>query len=205
MGTTLYLVRHGETDCNRNQLLCGWGDPPLNGRGRKQAVAAAMALKNVDFHHAYSSGLKRATETAQIILQNREQEVKEVPLLREIHFGEYEGKTMAWIEKNAPDRYQAMATEGVHFQFPGGESLAQMHQRVVQGVEALRQQHPGEQLLVVSHGGVIRSILAHYIGGDMNKHWSFRIDHGSVTVLELHGDFYLLNKMNEGWIEEDDR
>lgn len=197
MTTRLYLIRHGETDYNQQQRLCGWSDPPLNGAGRKQAEAIACSLKSVEFHRIYVSGLRRAIETAEIIRGNKAIEVIHDSNLRELNFGGFEGETMKNIEIVHPDLFQSLRLDSIHFKFPQGESMEEMHLRVSKAIEDIVKQHPDETVLIVAHAGVIRSIVAHLITGDIHKHWSFKIDHCSITVVEAHQDFYILSKLNE--------
>lgn len=197
VSTSLYLIRHGETDHNLHKRLCGWADPPLNEKGRKQAQDAAKALTSVEIHSIYHSGLKRTEETAQIIQGGRGLESVAINGLREINFGALEGKTMQHMEAVFPDEYNALIEDAVHFQFPQGESLYEMHHRVIKAADELIQSSKNKNLVLVTHAGVIRSIVAHYITGDIHKHWHFKIDHCSITLLEFQEDFCILSKLNQ--------
>ncbi len=197
MTTKLYLIRHGTTEYNRLHRLCGWTNPPLNKAGRRQAQGAAKALKSVEIDQIYHSGLRRAAETAEIIRGSRSLTPMALDSLREISFGMMEGRTMKEMEEVHPEWYQRLREDSIYFQFPEGESLYEMHVRVTGALEELIKKYADKTLVIISHAGVIRSIVAHFITGDINKHWSFKIDYCNTTLLEFHGDFCVLSKLNE--------
>jgi broad specificity phosphatase PhoE len=145
--TTLLLVRHGETDWNRDGIWQGWADPPLNATGRAQARALADQLRDAPFDAVYSSDLRRARETAEIVADPHGVPVVADPGLREIDIGAWSGLTRAQIEARFPDGER-----------PGGETREQHAARVVAAVERIAREHPGGRVLVVSHGGTFRRI-----------------------------------------------
>ncbi|MBM7614413.1 histidine phosphatase family protein [Alkaliphilus hydrothermalis] len=195
--TEIYFVRHGETDDNRDHNLCGWINPSLNKEGLIQAERVAQQLKNESFDAIYTSGLKRTNETAAMILGCKHEKIQPLDTLKELNFGDFEGRKMVELEKEHPQLYQQMRDDFIGFRFPGGESLREMHHRVNKTMKELISRHDGEKILIVAHSGVIRSIMAELITGDMKKHWNFKIDHCSVSKIEAHGDFYILTKLNE--------
>jgi len=149
----LWLVRHGETPASRGRTLAGWADVPLTPHGETQAAALRPVLEGERFDGVWSSDLLRAVTTAHLAWGEPRQDAR----LREIHFGALEGvayETMdrRWLE-------ELMRFEG--FRAPEGESLAQLHQRVLSFVDELP---PGRHLLF-THGGVVR-LLAREVGED---------------------------------------
>jgi len=155
--TTLLLVRHGETDWNRDGRWQGHSDTPLNDAGREQARQLAAELGDVDV--MYSSDLARARETAEILAEQNGLEVQLDPRLRERSFGAWEGMTAAEIEVEfAEEHARWMAGEA-----PGAadaEPFVDFGARVEEFVEDVLAEHPGETVLVVGHGGSIRVIHA---------------------------------------------
>jgi len=145
--TTLLLARHGETDWNRDGRWQGWADPPLNETGREQARELADQLRATPFDAVYSSDLKRAHETAVIVAEPHGVPVVVDPDLREIDIGEWSGLTRAEIDERFPDGKR-----------PGGETREQHQERVLRAVERLARDHPGERILLVSHGGTFRAV-----------------------------------------------
>ena len=151
----LLLLRHGESEWNAAGRWQGWGDPPLSQRGRDQAAAAARALPAFDA--VYSSDLRRARETAEIIAGGRiETDVD----LREIDVGEWTGLTDAEIEQRGPGQLQAWRSLELQ-QPPGGEHRDQLRTRVLRAVDRIASKHPSGTVLVVTHGGAIHAVERH--------------------------------------------
>lgn len=150
MVTTLHVVRHGETDWNRERRVQGHTDIPLNEVGRRQAQALAAELSTVRLDAAYSSDLARARETAAIVVETRPFVVTEDPELRERHFGTWEGLTDDAIHARFPQ-----AADGP---WGDGETTEAMGDRVVAALARIAGSHPGGSVLVVTHGGPIRAL-----------------------------------------------
>ena len=146
--TMIYLVRHGETDWNRARRIQGSTDIPLNDTGRGQAAATGRLLARRSWDAVYASPLLRAYETASIIADELGLPTPTpVPELVERNYGAAEGLTGAEIEKRYPGAV------------PGRETREEVAARVVPEILALAEAHPGESIVVVSHGGVIRTVL----------------------------------------------
>jgi broad specificity phosphatase PhoE len=146
----LILVRHGETDWNRDRRYQGHADPPLNDAGRAQAQELAARLNAVELDAIYTSDLRRAAETAEIIRAGRDIPLEREPGLREIDVGSWSGLTRAEIEERFPGA-----------EHHDGEAPEAMRERVVRTVTAIATRHDGESLLIVSHGGALRALLHH--------------------------------------------
>jgi broad specificity phosphatase PhoE len=167
--TTILLARHGETDWNREQRFQGWADPPLNATGREQAQALRDQLRDTPFDAVYTSDLKRAHETAEIVAEPHGVPVIANEGLREIDVGPLQGRT--WPELH--DEYG----DG---EWPHGETREQHHARVHDALLSIARRHAGQRILVVTHGGTMRAL--HSIardGGDVDP-----IE--NCAVLELH-------------------
>lgn len=149
--TTILLVRHGETDWNRDRRVQGHSDTQLNDTGRAQARALAADLASETVDAVYSSDLARAYETARIVAEGRGLEVTAVRDLRERHFGTWEGMT----DDEVLERYP-WAAGG-----PWGdaETIDEMAARVFDALQRIADAHPDGRIVVVSHGGPVRSIL----------------------------------------------
>jgi broad specificity phosphatase PhoE len=163
--TTIHLVRHGETDWNRELRWQGHCDAPLNERGRGQARALAEALAGTSFAAVYSSDLRRASETAEIVAARLDLPVRVEPALREIDVGSWEGLTLAELEARSPDVVARWDETGEHG-WDDGESHEEMFARVRDAVHSMAARHDGEHILVVSHGGPIRALKALAAGAD---------------------------------------
>jgi probable phosphoglycerate mutase len=150
----LLLVRHGLSEWNAAGRWQGWADPPLADVGRQQARAAAEAVGSVDV--LVSSDLQRAHETASIIGETIGiGPVVVEPELRERHVGEYTGLTRHEIEARWPGALASYADP------PGGETREEVVRRIVGAIRVLAVDHPGADVLAVSHGGVIRYLERH--------------------------------------------
>jgi probable phosphoglycerate mutase len=190
--TTLILVRHGETDWNRNGRWQGQADAPLNDRGREQAESLADELSGEQVTAIYASDLSRARETADIIAARLGRPINVDPRLREVHIGGWSGLTTAEIEARFPDDVVRWHEGDPSHSFDGGETYAAMGERVVAALEEIAAHHPGEQVLVVLHGGPIRAMLAHASGitYEEQRHRREHLDNcGFVRVAVRDGIF----------------
>jgi 2,3-bisphosphoglycerate-dependent phosphoglycerate mutase len=149
MTTTLLLARHGETDWNKEGRWQGWADPPLNDTGRSQARALAEQLSDVPFDAVYSSDLRRAHETAEVVAAPHGVPVVTDQGLREIDVGSWSGLTRDEIAERFPNGRQ------------DGETREQHADRVLAAIERLARDHTGERILLVTHGGTMRALHGH--------------------------------------------
>jgi probable phosphoglycerate mutase len=156
--TTILLARHGETDWNRENRFQGHADPPLNETGRAQAAQLATALAAEPLAAVYSSPLRRAFETAQILAAPHGLEPVPVDALREVDVGSWEGLTRAEIEERFPEQFARW--RGYEAGWEDGESYEEMSRRVIAGLLELATAHEGERILAVSHGGPVRAAYA---------------------------------------------
>ena len=158
--TKLLLVRHGETDWNRERRWQGHSDTPLNDVGREQARALADELENEQLAAIYSSDLRRAYETAREVADRKRMDVIVDRDLRETHLGVWEGLTSDEIEHRWPDDFRRWRA-GEVLLGRGGETPEDVRGRVLRAAHRIAAAHPGEQVLVVSHGGALRTLALH--------------------------------------------
>ncbi|MDP9303317.1 MAG: histidine phosphatase family protein [Actinomycetota bacterium] len=162
--TKLLLVRHGETDWNRDGRWQGGSDTRLNDLGREQARALAEQLDG-EIDVLYSSDLARARETAEIVAAKLGLEVRLDPRLRERGFGSWEGLTTIEIEERFADAHRRwLAGDGAGAD--DAEAFEDFSARVEDFLSDVLRLHPGEEVLVISHGGSIRVIHAVAAGVD---------------------------------------
>lgn len=185
--TKLYLVRHGETEWNAGGRFQGHSDVPLSNFGRQQAEKLALSLKQTKIDAFYSSDLARAMDTAKIIAKEHASQVNYLPDLREINFGAWEGLTYDQISQNYGDLSVQWRSNPLDTQIPNGEKLYDVAVRCQRAINEIIEQHAGETVLVASHGGVIRVIVANALGFDLNHFWKLRLDNVSLTILEYYG------------------
>lgn len=180
----LILVRHGETAWNEALRYQGSSDPPLNETGRRQAQQLAKRLAAQKLTAIYSSPLSRAAETAQLIAEPHGLPVKKEPALREMDFGEWEGRTHAEIEAVDGERLAQWWADPVRHAPPGGENLEAVLNRMQEWLARLALAHTGEDYIVaVSHTGPIKALLFQALQWNLGWHWQVRIDRASLTTL----------------------
>jgi uncharacterized phosphatase len=151
--TTILLARHGETDWNLNRRVQGHSDTPLNDTGRAQARALGEELAEERIDAVYSSDLIRAHETARAVAESRGLGVTAIRDLRERHFGTWEGLT--------DDEIFARFNPAPDSSWGDGETRDEMAERVLDALRRIAAAHPESRVLVVSHGGPLRAVLAH--------------------------------------------
>ena len=156
--TTILLARHGETDWNREGRFQGFADPTLNDTGRAQAAGLAAELAGVELAAVYSSPLRRAFETAELLAAAHQLAPAAVEALREVDVGSWQGLTREEVEARFPEQFARWLDYGQGWQ--DGESYAEMARRVVAALLQLAAAHEGERILAVTHGGPIRAAFA---------------------------------------------
>ena len=156
--TTILLARHGETDWNREGRFQGHADPPLNRTGRAQAVDLSAALMAEQLAAVYSSPLRRALETAEVLATSHGLEPVPVDDLREVDVGSWSGLTRAEVEERFPAQFARWLDYGQGWE--DGETYEEMGRRAVDALLLLAAAHDGERVLAVTHGGPIRAAFA---------------------------------------------
>ena len=182
----LYLIRHGETEWNRQKRLQGSVDIPLNENGLAIARQTAEGLREAGMHfdRIYSSPLVRAHKTAQILCPG--QEIQTDHRLREISFGDLEGTSF-------------LTVTDLPMPAPGGESSQELQSRAVEFLEEViaDPENQGKQILISAHGGVIRSVLMYIKGIPHEAFWLGSVSKNcGVTVLEAEGDTLSIQQEN---------
>ena len=181
--TRILALRHGETAWNRDTRIQGHLDVPLNPRGQWQAERAADALRHEPIAAIYSSDLARAHATAQAIAHARGLPVSTHVGLRERGFGKFEGKTWSDIETGWPDEALAWRKRVPDFAPEGGETLLHLRERIATTVHELAARHPGEQVVMVAHGGVLDVLYRLATGQDIQAPRTWTLDNASINRL----------------------
>jgi broad specificity phosphatase PhoE len=180
----LLLARHGESVWNAEKRFQGSTDVALSARGRAQAEALGRALRGYRIAAAYVSPFHRARETAELALREHGVPLTVIEELRELSLGAWEGCTVEEIRGQDGDPYRAWLRAPHDCPPPGGEPLPVVRDRVRAAVDRIAAAHPdGEDVLVVSHGGVISVYACHILGCSFNQLWRLRVDNASLTVV----------------------
>ncbi|NPA26302.1 MAG: histidine phosphatase family protein [Chloroflexi bacterium] len=185
--TTLLLVRHGETDWNREGRYQGQADPGLNARGRAQAQALAHRLRAAGWRPQviYTSPLRRAAETAAILNQAWQVPVRVDPRLMEIHQGAWQGLTVDEIARRWPQLFEAWERTPWAVRPPGGETLAEVRDRVYAAIDDIVQRHPNDIVLVVAHRIPLAMLKIRYQGHPPEQVRSLVVPNAGYEVVTL--------------------
>ncbi|MFQ6015694.1 MAG: MSMEG_4193 family putative phosphomutase [Anaerolineae bacterium] len=179
--TKLLLIRHALNDWV-GERLPGWTpNVHLNDEGRQQAEALAQRLASLEIEAIYTSPLERAVETAEIIAAAQGLTVQGREGVGEVRFGEWTGQALEDLKKT--DLWPAILTYPSGTRFPGGETVTEVQARAVAEIEAIRQAHPEGTVAVVSHGDVIKVVVAHYVGLHLDLFQRLAISPASLTIL----------------------
>jgi alpha-ribazole phosphatase len=184
------LVRHGESVWNSERRIQGSLDPELSSRGRRQTdllVSHLQAHLPSAVAAIYTSPLRRAAQTADQIAATYGIPVVHEPDLREMSLGKWEGMTVAEIQATYPGCYEQWLEDPLAFPAPGGEDLRSFERRVVGVLERMRDAHPKADLIVVSHGGVIKALLCFALGLDVRHLFRLKQDNTAINRIELDG------------------
>jgi probable phosphoglycerate mutase len=179
--TKIYLVRHGETAWNQAKRYQGQTDIPLTDRGRQQAKRVAERLAGAGASFLISSDLVRALDTAAPIGQKLQLPVVSCPLWRERYYGRWEGLTRAEIQKLYPEEWQQHQEEPLLAAPGGGEALAELRERSIKALDWVITEYRGQIGIVVSHGGLLRALLA-WIAGRVQP--LYTLDNGGISIVQ---------------------
>ena len=195
--TTLWLIRHGETDWNLNKRLQGNMDEPLNATGIQQASCLAARLASMNFDAIYASDLQRVQQTAKHALNGDMNRVQSDTRLREIGYGRWEGLTWDEIKTQHSADYQlwnANRNETPH----GGEKLVDVAARIASFLQDIREHHVNdEQILIFAHGGSIAILLSSLIGLDPSQWWQFSLKNCALSEVRLSSRGAVLLRLND--------
>jgi broad specificity phosphatase PhoE len=194
----MILIRHGESTWNQERRIQGNLDPGLSVQGKAQAELLAARLKGRAFAALYTSPLRRALDTAAILGESAGLAPRSINGLREIRLGEWEGKTATEIRTASGDLYDRWLDRPLDVSLPpGGEEIRAFQQRAVDAIDSLRRSHIEGDVLVVTHGGVIKVYLCHILGLDLNRLFRIKADNTAVTEILFNGDTAHLALLND--------
>ncbi len=194
--TKLLLVRHGKTEGEANRYY-GHADISLSLEGSKQAEALRERLTSENINLIYSSDLKRAFGTAEIIAAAHKLEVIPRPDLRELDFGELGGMTFEEMKECYQGAVRFLSGQDTDVSAPDGESLRQMSTRIKRFVAEVRKQSPERILLIVAHGGSLKVLLCLLLQISLKHWWQFRLDPASLSVVKTDSEGSILHLLND--------
>ncbi len=191
--TTLLVIRHGETEDNVARRPQGQEHGTLTSYGVAQAQALGRRLVSNKFSCLYSSDLKRAYDTADLIAQQTGHSIKTEQCLRERHFGVFQGILWSDIEQLYPEAHGSYRSGDPDYVVPGGESTQELYERSVSCFKRLARHHVGDTIAVVTHGGVINCLLRHTLAIPLHRPRHFTIRNASLNVFVFDGKTWFVD------------
>ena len=193
----LYLVRHGQVEGYETIPICGHTDVDLTETGVLQLDGVAERLRLVEPGAIFSSDLKRAVKGARQIARYHNVPVHFLPELREMYFGDWEGRSLGEIISNYPEELEKRKKDLSHYACPGGgESISRFSDRIMPVFERIRIEEAGKDVIIVVHAGVNRVILSHALGLDLSRMLNFQQDYGCLNIVDYFHDSVMVKLIN---------
>ncbi len=191
------MIRHGETELNSAQRYWGKSDIKLSALGVSQAERLHDRLMSERIDAVYASDLVRAKVTAEIITLGRNQRIVTCPELAEVNFGKLEGLTFDEISQSYPEVARLWLERNPNLEYPGGESRSAFNNRVTSFLKRLAKHTPKENILIVAHSGVLRTLICQLLGIGLDLRWQLRCDLASLSIMETHPQGTVLTLLND--------
>ncbi len=202
--TTLLLIRHGESEANRNNIFAGQIDPPLQDRGVKQAeLTAKYIMENYKVDKIFSSDLQRAYNTAMCLSKLSGIDVIKDEGLREIAAGEWEGMLFDELPVHYPEEFGVWINDIGKAACPGGESASELSRRVMNTIERIAKENDGKTVAVATHATPIRAAQSIIEAGTIDRMNDFAwVSNASVTIIEYDGTWKVARASVDEHLEE---
>ncbi len=182
----IILVRHGETNWNKEGRFQGQIDIPLNEKGKEQASKASKYLEEIEFTKAFSSSMKRPYETAKIILNKNNIQIAKIESLVEISHGLWEGKLEEEIKRTWPEMLDNWHEKPESVTMPEGESIKQVSDRSISAWNLIcKSQKENDTTLLVAHDAVNKTLICHILGLSYSDIWKIKQGNGGITVIDI--------------------
>ena len=190
---TIYLLRHGHSTANAKSVLAGRDfKVSLSATGKKQSLAVERELKNKRFTKIYSSPLPRCIETLEPLTKALKQKIAVSEGVIEMEYGDWSGKKILILSRTK--LWKSIQSRPSLVRFPNGESFLEMQSRALETIKKIAV--PGENVLVCSHGDVIKAIVSGLIGLNLDNFQSLAVDPASITIIDVIGDSARLRVLN---------
>jgi len=193
----LLLVRHGVTEFNSTRRFAGYSDIEMSAVGLQQVEKLRDRLAGEKIDVIYSSDLKRAMVTAEVIRSGRKIDILACSELREVNYGEVEGLTYPEIRQRYPEVAELVANFTLRLKFPGGESFEEFIERVSRFTDRLNRHTPADTVLIVSHSGPLRTLVCALMGIDHTCWWQLRFDNASLSIVDTYPRGAILTLLND--------
>jgi len=194
--TKIMLIRHGDTDWNVEEIFRGRVDIELNETGIKQAELLAKHLSDEKIVAIYSSPLKRALRTAEIITGSRNVDVTPAPELIDFDYGEWQGLSHSMVKERYPKLYNDWMSNPQVVRMPKGENLDDVKRRTISLVDRLIAEHEGT-IALVSHRVIHKVLICALLGLDNSRFWNIRLDTCGITTFTCDDNGFVLVRHND--------
>lgn len=195
----LYLVRHGETELNKENRFRGLAEAPLNDQGKLEAAGAGRLLsKRAEITRIYSSPLIRAAETATAIAINTGARMETDDAFADIDYGEWQGLTVEEADEKSPGLMEAWKRHPDKFSFPRGDSIGSAAERLGPAYSRVVEAEHGGAVVVVSHLAILKLSFCVLLGLDLGYFWKVGLDNGATSIFSWTRESgYVLERWNE--------
>jgi broad specificity phosphatase PhoE len=197
MTTSIYLVRHGQTAWNKEEVFRGRTDIPLDETGLREAELAGEYFRTVTLSAVYSSPLSRALQTAQKIAGSHSLRVEPLEGLIDMSFGVWEGRPLREVKEKDGIRFEQWRDEPHLVRLPGGETLEEVRSRAMTALDKVIRQHPEQTLVLVSHRVVNKVLVCGILGLDNSHFWQITQDTTAINLIQYRQGNFVLSLLNE--------
>ena len=205
---TVYLTRHGQTEWNIEKRLQGHGNSPLTESGLRGAKELSKRLENINIERIYTSPIERAYKTAIILKGNKNIDVVKHEGLKEMNFGDFEGKITEDVMKENPDWNINLIMQGnLEMRAPNGETLAEVRERVSKAMDEIIKDNEGKTILIVGHGITLKAIMNYFKDKDVNNEvmgqttlTKVNVDVENINIeFKNDGRHFTIKEKKQGW------
>ena len=197
MTTSVYLLRHGQTAWNKEEVFRGRSDIPLDETGLREAELAGEYFRSIPIQAVYSSPLSRALQTARKIAESHSLRVETLEGLIDMSFGVWEGRSLKEVKEKDEIRFAQWRDEPHLVRLPAGETLEEVRSRAMDALRKVIQQHPEQTLVLVSHRVVNKILVCGILGLDNSHFWQITQDTTAINLIQYRNGNYVLSLLNE--------
>jgi len=195
--TRIYLVRHGTTDWNKEEIFRGRAECKLNETGKAEARALAAYFEEVPFAGIFSSPLSRAMETARPTAVSKGLEIVPDPAFTDLDFGEWQGLPLKEAQEKYPDLYRLWREQPGAVSFPRGETLARVRSRAWEGLVRVAEGNPQKTILIVTHRVLTKVLICAALGLDDSHFWQIKQDSTAINCFEYSRGIFHIALIND--------
>jgi phosphoserine phosphatase len=192
----IFIVRHGETEWNKEEIFRGTKDIPLNGVGIEQAERAGAYFADKGIQGIFSSPLSRAQQTAEAIGRSAKTAVETVDGFTDMNFGEWEGRTVKDVGLLYPEAIETWNKHPQRLQVKGGETLSQVRRRAAKALGSILAEE-SKNIVIVTHRVLCKILVLHFLKIPNQHFWEIKFDPAGITLVELRNGKCLLNFTND--------